>query len=113
MRSLNLVGEADYFLFRGLPPLQGDEKVGGAFSSDADSPSTMLLQASNSFAFTALSGGGGNSVMAAAFQAESTHLPLLLLPKLYFGKSNLGLDLATRAIASLRYCDRKGARLLP
>ena len=50
VQSFNPQVEAD-FLFRGVPPLQGDEKLGGAFSSEA-------MQTSNSFAFAALSKGG-------------------------------------------------------
>ena len=50
MRSFNPQVEAD-FLFPGVPPLQGDEKLGGTFSSEA-------MQTSNSFASAALSEGG-------------------------------------------------------
>ena len=51
LQSFNPQGEAD-FLFHRVPPLQGDEKLGGAFSSEATQTST------SSFASAALSEGG-------------------------------------------------------
>ncbi len=63
VQSFNPRGEAD-LIFRGVPPLQRDEKLGGVFSSQA-------TQTSNSFASAALSEVG---VTMGREQSRQSHL---------------------------------------